>query len=147
MLTDFLSFIDCWTPMIFAALAVAVALKIGLFNIGVSGQMLAAGFVASVTVGYSTLSAPIAKPLVILICLIVGALVGGAMGFLKHTFHVNEVVASIMINYIVEYVVAFFIYIKYLDLITGQSRQVADAARLTLKNTITRFGRHSLTRA
>ena len=30
--------------MIFAALAVAVAMRTGLFNIGVSGQMLAAGF-------------------------------------------------------------------------------------------------------
>ena len=130
MLTDFLSFVDGWTPMIFAALAVAMALKIGLFNIGVSGQMLAAGFVASVTVGYSTLSAPIAKPLVILICLIVGAVVGGAIGFLKHTFHVNEVVASIMINYIVEHVVAFFIYTKYADPMTGQSGQVSDAASI-----------------
>ena len=64
ILTDFLSFVDYWTPMIFAALAVAVALKAGLFNIGVSGQMLAAGFVASIAVGYSALAAPIAKPLV-----------------------------------------------------------------------------------
>ena len=40
MLTDFFSFVDSWTPMIFATLAVAVALKAGLFNIGVSGQML-----------------------------------------------------------------------------------------------------------
>ena len=40
MLTDFFSFMNYWTPMIFAALAVAVALKAGLFNIGISGQML-----------------------------------------------------------------------------------------------------------
>ena len=68
MLTDLLSFVDYWTPMIFAALAVAVALKAGLFNIGVSGQMLAAGFIASITIGYSALAAPIAKPLVIVLC-------------------------------------------------------------------------------
>ena len=40
MLTDFFSFMNYCTPMIFAALAVAVALKAGLFNIGISGQML-----------------------------------------------------------------------------------------------------------
>lgn len=134
MLTDFLSFVDFWTPMIFAALAVAVALKAGLFNIGVSGQMLTAGFIASITVGYSAMTAPIAKPLVILICLVVGALVGGLIGFLKHKFNINEVVSSIMINYIVEYVTAFFIYTKYVDPVSRQSKNISDAARLTLKN-------------
>ena len=134
MLTDLLSFVDYWTPMIFAALAVAVALKAGLFNIGVSGQMLAAGFVASITVGYSALAAPIAKPLVIVICLVIGSLVGGLIGFLKHKFNINEVVSSIMINYIVEYVTAFFIYTKYVDPVSRQSKNIADAARLTLKN-------------
>lgn len=134
MLTDFLSFVDYWTPMIFAALAVAVALKAGLFNIGVSGQMLAAGFIASVTVGYSTLAAPIAKPLVIIICFVVGSLVGGLIGFLKHKFNINEVVSSIMLNYIVQYVTAFFIYTKYVDPVSRQSKNIADAARLTLKN-------------
>ena len=53
--------------MIFAALAVAVALRAGLFNIGVSGQMLAAGFTASIVVGYSSLNAVLAKPLVVII--------------------------------------------------------------------------------
>ncbi len=134
MLTDFLSFVDYWTPMIFAALAVAVALKAGLFNIGVSGQMLAAGFVASVTVGYSSLSAPVAKPLVILVSLLVGGLVGGLIGWLKYQFHINEVVSSIMLNYIVEYVVSFGIFTKYIDPVSRQSVAVSEAARLTLKN-------------
>ena len=42
ILTDFCSFLNAWTPMIFASLAVAVALRAGLFNIGVAGQMLTA---------------------------------------------------------------------------------------------------------
>ncbi|MBQ6775010.1 MAG: ABC transporter permease, partial [Synergistaceae bacterium] len=46
MFTDFMSFIDALTPMIFASLSVAIALKGGFFNIGVSGQMMIAGFVA-----------------------------------------------------------------------------------------------------
>ena len=45
-------------------------------HIGISGQMLAAGFIASITVGYSTLPAPIAKPLVILIAILIGGIVG-----------------------------------------------------------------------
>ena len=135
MLTDFFSFMDCWTPMIFASLSVAVALKTGLFNIGVSGQMLAAGFITTITVGYSTLSAPIAKPLVILVAAAVGALVGGLIGFLKYRFNINEVVSSIMLNYIIEYVVGFFINTRYVNPISRQSQTVCSEARLTLSGT------------
>ena len=39
-----------------------------------------------------------------------------------------------MINYIVEYVTAFFIYTKYVDPVSRQSKNISDAARLTLKN-------------
>ncbi|WP_368190989.1 ABC transporter permease [Blautia sp. 1033sp1_1033st1_G9_1033SCRN_220408] len=135
MLTDLFSFMDCWTPMIFASLSVAVALKTGLFNIGVSGQMLAAGFITTITVGYSTLSAPIAKPLVILVAAAVGALVGGLIGFLKYRFNINEVVSSIMLNYIIEYVVGFFINTRYVNPISRQSQTVSSEARLTLSGT------------
>ena len=135
MLTDFFSFMNYWTPMIFASLAVAVALKAGLFNIGVSGQMLAAGFVSTILIGYSTLSAPIAKPLVVIVAIVVGGLVGAFIGWLKYKFNINEVVSSIMINYIIQYVVAFLINTKYVDPVSRQSTNVSDASRLTLMNT------------
>ncbi|MDD2978353.1 MAG: ABC transporter permease [Hespellia sp.] len=134
MLTDFFSFMNYWTPMIFASLSVAVALKAGLFNIGISGQMLTAGFITTVMIGYSTLSAPIAKPLVIMIGLIAGGLVGGLIGVLKYKFNINEVVSSIMLNYIAEYIIAFFINTKYVDPVSRQSKAVSDASRLTLMN-------------
>ncbi len=135
MLTDLLSFMNYWTPMIFASLAVAVALKAGLFNIGVSGQMLASGFIASVLIGYSGLSAVVAKPAVILIAIVVGGLVGAFIGWLKYKFNINEVVSSIMINYIIQYVVAFLINTKYVDPVSRQSQNISDASRLTLMNT------------
>lgn len=115
MLTDFMSYVNYFTPMIFAALAVAVALRAGLFNIGVSGQMLAAGFTASIIVGYSSLNAVLAKPLVVIIGLIVGGLVGGLIGFLKYRFNINEVVSSIMLNYTFQYVISFFINTFFVD--------------------------------
>ena len=132
MITDFMDFMDNLTPMIFAALAVAVALRSGLFNIGVSGQMLAAGFLATVTVGYTSLAAPIAKPLVVIIGILAGACVGGLIGFLKYRFNINEVVSSIMINYILEYVIRFFINMYFVDPVSRQSKNVSTAARLTL---------------
>ena len=134
MFTDLMSFLDALTPMIFASLAVAVALRAGLFNIGVSGMMLAAGFAASVTVGHSALAAPIAKPLAVIIGIAAGAVVGALIGWLKYRFNINEVVSSIMINYILMYVFTFYINTFFLDPVSRQSLAINDTARLTLTN-------------
>ena len=136
ILTDFLSFLNYLTPMIFAALAVAVAMRTGLFNIGVSGQMLAAGFLSSILIGYSGLNAVLSKPLVLLIGILAGALVGGLIGLLKYKFNINEVVSSIMLNYIIQYVCSFCINTFYVDPVSRQSKAIAPAARLTLADTV-----------
>ena len=102
LITDFFSLLNMWTPMLFASLAVAVALKAGLFNIGIAGQMLTAGYVSTILVGYSPLNEFFAKPLVLIIGILVGALVGGFIGWLKYRYNINEVVSSIMINYIAQ---------------------------------------------
>jgi len=133
-LTDFTGMISFMTPMLFAALSVIVAFKAGLFNIGVSGQMLSAGFVASVVVGYSDLNAYLAKPLVLIIGMLVGALAGGLIGFLKWKYNINEVVSSIMLNYIFQYIVSFIISLKFLDPVSRQSDYISEASRLTLVN-------------
>lgn len=135
ILTDFTSFMNAWTPMLFASLSVAVALRAGLFNIGVSGQMLTAGFIATLTVGYSSLAAPVARPLVLVVGILAGAAVGGLIGWLKHQFNINEVVSSIMINYIAQYVISFFINMYYVNPVSRQSNAVSKAARLTLMDT------------
>ena len=136
MLTDFLSFVNFFTPMIFAALAVAVALRAGLFNIGVSGQMLVAGFTATVLVGYSGLGSVVAKPLVLIVGMVVGGLAGALVGFLKYRFNINEVVSTIMLNYIFQYVVSFMINTYYVDPVSRQSVEISVESRLTLMDTM-----------
>ncbi|MDE6386465.1 MAG: ABC transporter permease [Lachnospiraceae bacterium] len=136
IITDFTSFLNALTPMLFAALAVLIALKAGLFNIGVSGQMLAAGFTATVLIGYSTLPAIVAKPLVVLIGFVIGALAGAVVGFLKHRFNINEVVSTIMFNYIFQYVVSFLINTFYVDPVSRQSKNVGASGRLTLVDVV-----------
>ena len=136
MLTDFTSFLNAWTPMLFSSLAVAVALRAGLFNIGVSGQMLTAGFFATVLVGYSEMPSLIAKPLVLIVGIIAGACVGGLIGYLKYRFNINEVVSSIMINYIAQYVFSFFINTYFVDPVSRQSASVSTESRLTLMDTL-----------
>ncbi len=136
MLTDLASLIDYWTPMIFAALACAVAMKTGLFNIGISGQMLTAGFFATITIGYSSLAPAVAKPLVIVVGMLAGMAVGALIGFLKYRFNINEVVSSIMINYIAEYIFSFFIQTRFIDPLSRQSKMVSSASRLTLTDVL-----------
>lgn len=134
ILTDFLSLLNAMTPLVFASLAVAVALRAGLFNIGVSGQMLVSGFLATVIVGYSGLDAIIAKPLVLLIGIVAGGLMGGLVGWLKYRFNIHEVVSTIMLNYIAQYVISFFIQMYYVDPVSRQSKYISEEARLTLVN-------------
>ncbi len=134
ILTDFLSLLNAMTPLVFASLAVAVALRAGLFNIGVSGQMLVSGFLATIIVGYSGLDAIIAKPLVLLVGIVAGGLMGGLVGWLKYRFNIHEVVSTIMLNYIAQYVISFFIQMYYIDPISRQSKYISEAARLTLVN-------------
>ncbi|MGM9924755.1 MAG: ABC transporter permease [Bacillus sp. (in: firmicutes)] len=134
MLTDFLSLLNAMTPLVFASLAVAVAFRAGLFNIGVAGQMLVSGFLATIIVGYSGLDAVIAKPLVLVIGIVAGGLMGGLVGWLKYKFNINEVVSTIMLNYIAQYVISFFIQMYYIDPVSRQSQYISDAARLTLVN-------------
>lgn len=136
MITDFTSFLNALTPMLFAALAVLIALKAGLFNIGVSGQMLAAGFTATILIGYSELPSVAAKPLVVLIGFVIGALAGALVGFLKHRFNINEVVSTIMFNYIFQYVISFLINTFYVDPVSRQSKNVGQTGRLTLVDVV-----------
>ena len=136
IITDFTSFLNALTPMLFAALAVLIALKAGLFNIGVSGQMLAAGFTATILIGYSDLPAVVAKPLTVVIGFTVGALTGALVGWLKHRFNINEVVSTIMFNYIFQYVVSFLINTFYVDPVSRQSKNVGAAGRLTLVDVV-----------
>lgn len=107
ILTDFLHLLNAMTPLVFASLAVIVALKAGLFNIGISGQMLFSGFLATILVAYSDWHPFIAKPLVLIIGMIAGGLLGSLAGFLKYRFNINEVVSTIMLNDITSYVISF----------------------------------------
>lgn len=129
-LTDLISFATTMTPLLFGALGVIVALRCGLFNIGIAGQMVLAAFMATVLVGYSDLSAVVARPLVLLIGIVVGALAGALIGFLKYRFNIHEVVSSIMLNNIFMLVAAYFIKMNYQDPVSRNMRAAGSDARL-----------------
>ena len=134
MFTDFMKFLTAMAPMLLASLSFAVALRGGMFNISIAGQMMAAGFTASLIIGYSTLPSIVARPLVIIIGIAAGAVIGSFIGWLKHRFNVNEVVSSIMVNYSLMYGISFAINALCLDPVSRQSLRVSEASRLTLRN-------------
>lgn len=136
MFTDFMALLNAWTPMIFASLAVCVALRAGIFNIGVSGQMLFAGLVTTMAVGYVELPSYIALPLVAVIGMVSGALIATVMGILKVKWNINEVVTAIMLNYIIRYVASFIIKSYYIDPVTRQSTAILASSRLSLMSTV-----------
>ncbi len=93
------------TPLIFTGLAVAYAFRAGLFNIGGQGQFFAGLFIG-VWVGSSLHGLP--GFLHILLALVLGTLAGavwgGIAGFLKATTGANEVITTIMLNYVLLWV-------------------------------------------
>ena len=94
------------TPYIFAGLAVALAFKGGLFNIGAEGQ-LTLGAVAAALVGYglpnllhTDIPIYIHLPLTVLAGMIAGGFWSAIPGWLKARFGGHEVINTIMMNYI-----------------------------------------------
>lgn len=97
------------TPLILGGLAVAFGMRTGLFNIGVSGQMLMGG-AAAVTVGVlMDLPKIIHLPFAVIVAVVVGALWGSIPGYLKAKFNVHEVVVCIMMNWIAVWSVYWYV--------------------------------------
>jgi general nucleoside transport system permease protein len=96
------------TPLILGGLAVGLAFKAGLFNIGAQGQFLL-GALGSVTVGVALSDASpfIAIPLALAGGALAGAAWGFIPGFLKAVSGAHEVVTTIMLNYVAVATVAW----------------------------------------
>jgi ABC-type uncharacterized transport system permease subunit len=118
------------TPLIFTGLAVAVAFRCGLLNIGAEGQLYVAAF-ATAWVGikfggtvvdifgkptnyaWMTLPPVILIPLLILTAILAGAFWGAIPGFLKARFGSHEVINTIMLNFVAVALVSYFTQYHY----------------------------------
>lgn len=87
-------------PLLFAGLAVALAFRSGLFNIGAQGQFIF-GAIGASYVGFAYEFPPLIHvPLVLIAGIALGGLFGGFVGLLKAKTGAHEVIVTIMLNYI-----------------------------------------------
>ncbi len=118
------------TPLIFVGLAVAVAFRCGLFNIGAEGQLYVASFLTAwvgIKFGgtvvdifgkqedWSWVSLPsvLLVPLCILTAVVAGGLWGAIPGLLRAKFGSSEVINTIMLNFIAIAMVSYFTQYYY----------------------------------
>jgi ABC-type uncharacterized transport system permease subunit len=89
-----------FVPLFLAGLAVSVAFRMGLFNIGVEGQYRLATILAAAVGAAVTLPGPLHLLVIVVVAVVVGALWAGIVGVLKVTRGVSEVISSIMLNFV-----------------------------------------------
>src|SRR5437667_505013 len=120
------------TPLIFTGLAVAVAFRCGLLNIGAEGQLYFAAF-ATAWVGikfggvsilnpstgqavvspFANLPAVVLLPLCCMVAIVAGAIWGAIPGLLKARFGSHEVINTIMLNFIAVALAGYFTQYHY----------------------------------
>ncbi len=118
------------TPLIFTGLAVAVAFRCGLLNIGAEGQLYVAAFatawvgikfggtvvnVFGKDVDYSWVSLPgfLLIPMCVIAAVVAGGLWGALPGYLKARFGSHEVINTIMLNFIAIALVSYLTQYHY----------------------------------
>ncbi|WP_445436114.1 ABC transporter permease [Candidatus Borreliella tachyglossi] len=88
------------TPLIFTGLSICLAVKAGLFNIGVEGQFIL-GSIAALIAGIFLDLPPLLHVIcVFLFALLVSGSLGILIGCLKVKFNISEVISGIMFNWI-----------------------------------------------
>ena len=122
------------TPIILAALACSIAFRMKLWNIGAEGQFIMGAFGASAIVLAPVLPAETSRwlfiPVMALAGMAAGAIWGFIPGFLKAKFNVNEIISTLMMNYIAVAWVNFWIFAVWTEGGFQMSPKFPDAAWL-----------------
>lgn len=121
-------------PLTIMALGISIAYRAQLWNIGADGQFTM-GAIASAAVGiYLDLPPFIIAPLAVISAMLAGALWAGLAGWLKTRFNANEVITTLMLNYVATYFLAFLVYGPMMDPNgeLAQSRILDESLRIPL---------------
>jgi general nucleoside transport system permease protein len=102
-------------PLILVGLSASLAFRIGFWNLGLEGQMLFGGIFATAISIYH-----IGPPETRLLLMGIASAVGGSLwcllaGFLKIKFKVNEIIATLLLNYVAVYFLFHLLYGAWQD--------------------------------
>jgi general nucleoside transport system permease protein len=121
-------------PYYVSGVAVAIGFKMNLFNIGANGQYLLAALIAAWVGAQVNLPAPIHVTFILLVAVTVGAAWASIAAILKVTRNVNEVISTIMLNFIATGLVAFLLAEQFRERESGslvaQTATLPESARL-----------------
>lgn len=130
------------TPLILTGLAVAVAFRAGVFNIGAEGQFIV-GAIAQATVALTFYALPtfVLLPSALAAGAVAGAAWASIAAVLRTRFHVLEVISTIMLNFVALYLASFLVRgpLQEPTRIYPQTASIADAARLPRFGVATRL--------
>src|SRR6266496_4538542 len=102
------------TPLIFTGLAVLVAFRCGLLNIGAEGQLYVAAFATAwVGITFAHASPWILIPLCFIAAIVAGGAWGAIPGILKARFGSHEVINTIMLNFIAVALISYLTQYHY----------------------------------
>jgi general nucleoside transport system permease protein len=122
------------TPLILTGLACALAFRMRLWNIGAEGQFLLGAWGASAVVLFplvpSGTPGVILIPLMMLAGMLAGGLWGLIPGVLRARLGVNEIIATLMLNYIALFWVQFWVFGSWSESGFQQTRAFPEAAFL-----------------
>ncbi|MFC6953158.1 ABC transporter permease [Halorubellus litoreus] len=125
--------------LLFTGLSVAVAFRAGLFNIGSQGQLVLGGLATALALVFVAPLAPggvlgtlVLVPFALLVGAVFGGLYAAIPGALKAYAEANEVITTIMLNFVATNLAFFLISTYYQDPESGSVQTVAipEAARL-----------------
>ncbi|CAE6937677.1 MULTISPECIES: ABC transporter permease [Pseudomonas] len=98
-------------PILLCALGLAVAYQARIWNIGAEGQLLIGALAGSaVAINIIDWESQWALALVIISGIVAGAAWGGLTAWLRTQFNANEILTSIMLNYIALNLLLFFVH-------------------------------------
>ena len=117
-------------PLIFTALAAAFAYRCGVFNLGGEGQFIMGAVSAIVFLLVTGIQGVLGTVLAILVGTVVGALWAALPGIMKITRGLNEMITSIMLNYVATLFMGFIYTNAFRDGGNPQTPSVADSVML-----------------
>jgi len=102
------------TPLLFAGLGLGIGFRAGMFNIGAQGQVLMGAGAAAIIGFKATLPGALLLLAALATSVVIGGIWAGIAGYLKAKTGANEVIVTIMLNWIATWLAAYLLTTQFM---------------------------------